>query len=68
MKKVTFSGRVEIHHMIYWTFAYRKARQSKWMQDAVDSHRFRRRIDNIGKILEPILTKPHRDAIFSRRL
>ena len=54
-KKVKFNERVIIYPLYVWNFAYREARKSTWMQEAIDRYRFRRRIQELEKLLEPIL-------------
>ena len=55
MKKVTFSDKITIHNMVYWSFAYRNARKGKWEENARDRERFSRRIDKTSLILLPVL-------------
>ena len=56
-RKVTFNDNVEIRFTYVWTYAYRKSRERYWEVIAADSARFKRRIKNIEKILDPVLEK-----------
>ena len=56
-KKVSFSDDIEIHTMIYWSFAYQSARKGKWEECARDRERFKRRINSSNAILMPVLKK-----------
>ena len=53
---VTF-GRVQIHYLCVWDFAYRDARKGYWEQVARDRCRFKRRIGHTELILKPVLEK-----------
>ncbi|XP_055633771.1 uncharacterized protein LOC129774087 isoform X2 [Toxorhynchites rutilus septentrionalis] len=67
-RKVSFSMKHEVHIIRTWDFAYRQARiGDKWMMAARDRDRFRRRIDEIGKILKPALEKDLRLKIYRSR-
>lgn len=53
---VTFDSKPPIIHKLYvWNYAYRDARKGKWMQAARDRDRFRRRIEELSRVITPIL-------------
>jgi len=57
-KKVCFKPDHElavVHPMIVWSFAYRQARKGTWEVDALDRLRFERRVEEVDKILTPVL-------------
>lgn len=57
-KKVCFkpdNELAEVHPMVVWSFAYRQARKGTWEADALDRLRFKKRIEELDKILTPIL-------------
>jgi len=57
-KKVCFKPDYElavVHPMIVWNFAYRQARKGTWEVDALDRLRFQKRIEEVDKILSPVL-------------
>ena len=57
-KKVRFKPDHElavVHPMIVWSFAYRQARKGTWELDALDRLRFQKRIEEVDKILTPVL-------------
>lgn len=57
-KKVCFKPDHElavVHPMIVWSFAYRQARKGTWEVDALDRLRFQRRVEEVDKILTPVL-------------
>ena len=57
-KKVRFKPDDElavVHPMIVWSFAYRQARKGTWEVDALDRLRFQKRIEEVDKILTPVL-------------
>lgn len=56
-KTVRFSNTVQVYPMIKWQYAYRKARQGEWEQQARDRHRFNMRIERLSKIITPVLEK-----------
>lgn len=43
-------------------------RIGKWMEVALDRHRFKRRIENLAAIINPILTINHRNKIFNQNI
>ncbi|XP_038237507.1 protein phosphatase 1 regulatory subunit 15A [Dermochelys coriacea] len=59
-KKVRFSPFVTVHPLLVWPFASRAARRGPWEELARDRSRFRRRIEQLGAILEPCLDPGHR--------
>lgn len=66
-KKVHFPEEdkiAEVHHMIAWSHAYEHARKGPWHQYALDHERFQKRIEDVGKILMPILLPEHRQQIY----
>lgn len=69
MKRVVINeDKNTIRFLIHWEFAHRRARQQcNFQQLWADRVRFERRIDNTEKILNPILTKEHRNYIFNAR-
>lgn len=59
--KVKFDDNVIVHHQTAWSDAdYTAARRGPWMTAAVDRQRFQRRIRELSKTLDPILTEEHR--------
>ena len=56
----------KVHHMVSWSYAYQEARKGRWMQCAVDEHRFRNRIQAMETIIAPILTHEHRDKLYRK--
>lgn len=54
-KKVSFTKDVEVHHLIAWKHAYNQSRKSFWVKIANDRAHFLRRIQNVEKVLDPIL-------------
>ena len=62
MKKVRFQKIPEIRYMYAWSFAYNAARRSNWQQICADRFRFERRIEKMGKILEPVLKRKVEDV------
>lgn len=46
-----------VHLIVAWHFAYEEARRGPWEQYARDRAHFRRKVDNLAKILEPCLVK-----------
>lgn len=66
-KKVSFSEKLVVHQICCWSFAYRKARISKWEEVGRDRVRFQRRIESIEKIISPVLLKFIRDRGMDKR-
>ncbi|XP_034991356.1 protein phosphatase 1 regulatory subunit 15A [Zootoca vivipara] len=60
IKKVRFSPVVTVHPLVVWNYASRAARRGPWEEMARDRCRFRRRIAEVGAILEPCLRAEHR--------
>ncbi|KAL7299257.1 hypothetical protein TKK_0007847 [Trichogramma kaykai] len=65
--KVSFDLKPQVHLMIKWDFAYRKARPGPWEQAARDRGRFARRVSDSRKVLDKILLPAHRARIFEER-
>ncbi|KAK4878228.1 hypothetical protein RN001_010734 [Aquatica leii] len=57
----------EIHPMIKWSYAYRKARKGPWEQHALDRMRFQNRINNAKLVLDYVLQPAHRSQIYKDR-
>ena len=55
MKKHVRFGPVTIHPMIVWRYAYHEARKGPWERYALDRYRFHHRIQEIEKVLTPVL-------------
>lgn len=54
--------------MRVWDYAYRAYRKGDyWQQFARDHERFKKRTQNLEKILNPILLTEHRDKIYYER-
>lgn len=61
MKNITFNeSENKIYPMVVWSFACKNARKNNWETIALDRWRFQRRIDEFGKIINPILNSTHR--------
>lgn len=56
-KTVQFNLKPTIHLMYVWSFAYAQARKDQWQEIARDRVRFRRKIDEMSKIITPALLK-----------
>lgn len=56
-KGVQFADKPRIKIFHKWIYAYRQARTDKWQQMARDRARFKRKIDELDKIISPILLK-----------
>lgn len=65
-RKIQFNEIINVKVMFVWEFAHREARKSKWMEIRVDDYRFKRRIQSIINILNPILDGAHRQKIFNK--
>lgn len=57
-RRVTFS---KIRSVVYLNDIGASHRKGPWMRMALDRHRFKRRVDIAKTILDPILTKEHRE-------
>lgn len=57
---------VKVHPLVVWDYASRSARQGPWEEMARDRCRFRRRIAEVGDILEPCLGMEHRAQVWRR--
>lgn len=60
-KCVRFDERITLHLNYHWSFAYREARKSSWAQTVVDRHRFQRRIQEVARILDPVINKMYNE-------
>lgn len=56
-----------VHIMVQWDYAYRAARKGPWEEMARDRERFKRRINCIAAVLDPILTRQHRAHVWQER-
>lgn len=56
-----------VHVMHTWNFAYRAARKGPWETFVRDRERFKIRIQRTAVILDPILSREHRQRIFESR-
>lgn len=66
-KKVRFNLNPEVHLMCTWNFAYRAARKGHWEAYARDRDRFKRRVEGLEHILNPVLDSDHRERIYLTR-
>ncbi|XP_028128079.1 uncharacterized protein LOC114324429 isoform X2 [Diabrotica virgifera virgifera] len=69
-KRVRFADNedlCEIHQMVQWSFAYRKARKGPWEEYARDRERFNKRISETERILAPIFDGRHRENVYKSR-
>uniref|UniRef100_A0A6J0TLI8 Protein phosphatase 1 regulatory subunit 15A n=1 Tax=Pogona vitticeps TaxID=103695 RepID=A0A6J0TLI8_9SAUR len=66
VKKVRFSPVVRVRPLVVWDYASRSARRGPWEEMARDRCRFRRRIGEVGDILEPCLGMEHRAKVWRR--
>lgn len=66
-KKVRFNPKPEVHVMRMWDFAYRQARKGDWEMAARDRERFKKRIEETGRILTTVFDERQRDRIFLER-
>lgn len=48
---------VTVHHMFAWSYAYKQSRKSVWVEAASNRFHFKRRIDTVATVLEPVLQK-----------
>lgn len=64
---MTFNLCPIVHEIRAWKFAYSEARKGKWDQIALDRGRFEKRINELSRILTPILATGHRQRIFDER-
>lgn len=54
-KRVKFADKPHIRSMCVWQFAHSRARKDKWQQAGRDRIRFERKINELDKIISPIL-------------
>lgn len=66
VKRVRFDLRPIVHVMRAWKFAYAQARKGHWQQIGWDHQRFGRRINELSRLLSPILATDHRQMICMR--
>jgi hypothetical protein len=57
----------EVHRMVAWDYAYRRARAGPWHRMTVDDCRFKDRIRSVEPTLTKILEPSHRQKIFDLR-
>lgn len=68
MKSVSFNeNKNKVYVLITWKFAYNSARKKYWEFYAIDRIRFRRRIQLISQIVNPVLDQVHRYKIYKER-
>ncbi|XP_044303710.1 protein phosphatase 1 regulatory subunit 15A [Varanus komodoensis] len=66
IKKVRFSPVITVHHLPVWDNASQAARKGPWEEMARDRCRFRRRIAEVGAILEPCLDREHQARMWRK--
>ncbi|XP_049825214.1 uncharacterized protein LOC126266013 [Aethina tumida] len=69
-KKVRFADEeslCSVHPMVQWAYAYQKARKGPWEAYARDRERFKRRISDASRLLDPVLKPEHRRTVFTSR-
>lgn len=66
-KKVRFNLSPVVHEIRAWKFAYSQARKGQWEQMGRDRGRFEKRINEVSRILSPILATDHRAQIYKER-
>lgn len=64
-KRVYFNPKNTIHKLYVWNYAYWQARLDVWQQIARDNIRFKNRINELGKIISPSLSKLIREKFNS---
>lgn len=65
--QVTFNLCPVVHEIRAWKYAYSEARKGKWEQMGRDRERFEKRINELKRILSPILSVQHRQKIYEQR-
>lgn len=65
--QVSFNSTPVVHVMVTWDYAYRAARRGPWEEIARDNERFKRRINSIAVVLDPILKNTHRLKVWQER-
>lgn len=65
--QVTFNLCPIVHHMRAWRYAYSEARKGKWEQLGRDRERFVNRINEVSRILSPVLDVDHRQKVYEQR-
>ncbi|XP_061447188.1 protein phosphatase 1 regulatory subunit 15A isoform X2 [Rhineura floridana] len=66
IKNVRFSPEVTVHPLVVWDYASRAARRGPWEEMARDRCRFRRRVAEVGAILEHCLGTEHRAKVWRK--
>ncbi|KAK9507941.1 hypothetical protein O3M35_007697 [Rhynocoris fuscipes] len=69
-QKVSFASGKQLTHvrtMFTWDYAHRSARKGPWETLALDTCRFRSKIQKLSDIISPILDQNHRKLIFNQR-
>lgn len=63
-KRVSFNTEKNTtHFMITWSFAYKNARKSNWLQIRADNDRFKRRCNDIEHNISYVFGDDHRKDI-----
>ena len=62
-----FSQDLQVHLMVVWAYASRAARRGPWEQMCRDRMRFKKRIGEVNKDINPVLQEAHRSYIFAHR-
>lgn len=65
--QVRFNLCPTVHEIRAWKFAYSQARKGQWEQMGRDRGRFEKRINDVSRILSPILAPDHRQKIYEQR-
>ncbi|KAK5648769.1 hypothetical protein RI129_003661 [Pyrocoelia pectoralis] len=60
-------SRNKVYVMVVWSFAYTEARKGPWQTMALDRYRFHRRIEQLNRILSPVLQENHRAEVYRKR-
>lgn len=67
MKKVRFNEDAnEAYTLFTWKYAHQAARRGFWEEAARDRMRFKRRIQEVGTYINPILDVVHRNSIYEK--
>lgn len=56
-----------MHEIRAWKFAYSAARKGEWEQIYRDRKRFENRINDLKRVIAPVLAVEHRQKIFDER-
>lgn len=65
--QVSFNLCPKVHEIRVWKFAYSAARKGEWEQIYRDRKRFENRINDLNRVIAPVLAVEHRQKIFDRR-